>query len=64
MHYIILLCNKVNTSSHHNGIDRIDNNKGYFIGNINSCCATCNYLKNKFELKTILDHCYKIALNS
>lgn len=29
----------------HNGIDRVDSSKGYELGNVNSCCAYCNYLK-------------------
>lgn len=28
-----------------NGIDRIDNNEGYFIQNCVPCCAICNYIK-------------------
>ena len=29
-----------------NGIDRIDNNKGYIAGNCLSCCTMCNIIKN------------------
>lgn len=29
----------------YNGIDRIDNSKGYLIDNIVPCCITCNYAK-------------------
>jgi len=29
----------------HNGIDRIDNSKGYTIDNIVPCCKQCNYAK-------------------
>ncbi len=28
-----------------NGIDRMDNTKGYVLGNIVSCCTECNYVK-------------------
>lgn len=28
------------------GLDRIDNMKGYIVGNIISCCKICNRLKN------------------
>lgn len=30
----------------YNGLDRIDNKKGYTIDNIVSCCKFCNYAKN------------------
>lgn len=29
-----------------NGIDRVDNNKGYIIDNCVSCCSLCNYKKS------------------
>jgi hypothetical protein len=31
----------------YNGIDRVDNSKGYMIGNVVSCCKTCNYAKRE-----------------
>lgn len=31
----------------YNGIDRIDNNLGYSLNNVVTCCVTCNYAKNK-----------------
>jgi hypothetical protein len=30
---------------YHNGIDRVDNNKGYEKDNSVSCCSTCNFAK-------------------
>jgi hypothetical protein len=30
------------------GLDRLDNNKGYDIDNIVSCCKMCNYIKGIF----------------
>ena len=30
----------------HNGLDRIDSNKGYTIDNVQPCCFTCNRLKS------------------
>lgn len=41
-----------------NGIDRVDNNKGYVSSNIASCCWNCNRAKNNmslFEFKTWLN---------
>jgi len=31
----------------YNGIDRIDNDKGYVVGNCVSCCKHCNYAKSQ-----------------
>eukprot|EP01084_Bolivina_argentea_P294993 507744_1 len=56
------LCDKRNSATHHNGIDRVNNEKGYVEGNMKSCCGTCNYMKNEFELSVFIDHCHKIAL--
>ena len=33
----------------YNGIDRLDNTKGYLQGNVVTCCKRCNYLKNKYS---------------
>jgi len=33
----------------YNGIDRVDNNKGYEPGNVVSCCKTCNQAKCKMS---------------
>lgn len=30
----------------YNGIDRVDNKKGYVIGNCVTCCSICNRMKN------------------
>lgn len=37
---------KGDTIVHHNGVDRIDSNKGYLLGNVVPCCFTCNKAKN------------------
>lgn len=34
----------------YNGIDRIDNNKGYESGNVIPCCGTCNRAKSNMSL--------------
>jgi predicted RNA-binding Zn-ribbon protein involved in translation (DUF1610 family) len=34
----------------YNGIDRIDNNRGYTSDNIVPCCKICNYAKNTMSL--------------
>lgn len=30
------------------GLDRIDNSKGYELGNVLPCCTTCNITRNEF----------------
>ncbi len=30
----------------YNGIDRIDNDRGYVVGNVVTCCITCNRAKS------------------
>lgn len=39
----------------YNGVDRIDNLKGYFVDNVVPCCPTCNYAKRE----TPIDEFYK-----
>jgi hypothetical protein len=45
---------------YHNGIDRIDTNKGYISNNIIPCCIICNRMKMAFELEEFLGHVTKI----
>ena len=50
----------------YNGIDRIDNNKGYTIDNIVPCCAKCNYAKGKLtlqEFKELIEGIYNHRFN-
>lgn len=42
-----------------NGIDRIDNNKGYTIGNCLTCCSLCNRMKSN---TTVADFIQKINM--
>jgi hypothetical protein len=35
----------------YNGIDRIDSNKGYVLGNIVSCCYHCNLAKSDYPVE-------------
>lgn len=37
-----------------NGIDRIDNKKGYTHKNVCSCCGRCNYLKGSLSREDLL----------
>ena len=45
----------------HNGIDRLDNDKGYTINNITPCCSICNRMKNILGKREFIKHCKKIA---
>ena len=39
----------------YNGIDRIDNNKGYTMNNVVPCCKRCNIAKNNSTLQEYQD---------
>jgi len=43
-----------------NGIDRVDNAKGYILGNIVSCCPKCNQIKMDLSVYSFLDKIEKI----
>lgn len=47
----------------HNGIDRIDSNKGYTKDNVTTCCSTCNYAKLELDTADFLAHVEKIYLH-
>jgi hypothetical protein len=49
------LCNKGCSSTHHNGLDRIDNSKGYIEDNVKSCCGGCNFMKRDYSVEDIFD---------
>jgi len=44
----------------YNGIDRIDSNKGYEVGNILTCCKVCNYMKLDHDYDFFIGHIDKI----
>lgn len=45
-----------------NGVDRIDNKKGYERGNIVSCCGECNRMKSDLTKRAFLELCRRITL--
>ena len=49
------MCGKESDENHTNGIDRFDNNKGYFIDNVNSCCGECNFIKKDYIFDDIIN---------
>lgn len=44
-----------NGSYNYNGIDRVDNNKGYTLDNCVSCCKICNNAKRTLSREEFLD---------
>lgn len=45
----------------HNGIDRVDNSKGYVLENCVPCCGLCNRMKHALGIHTFLEHVSRIA---
>lgn len=35
----------------YNGIDRVDNSKGYIVGNVVACCGNCNKAKGTMQIE-------------
>ena len=54
------ICGKKSEGENINGLDRINNDTGYIQDNVESCCAECNYMKNKFNLQDLFDKLRKI----
>ncbi len=53
--------NKYLTGSHiYNGIDRLDNNKGYTLTNCVPCCKICNKMKSNLGYDEFFSHIKKI----
>lgn len=44
-----------------NGIDREDNDLGYYKGNCVPACKVCNVMKSKMSHEEFIQHCRKIA---
>jgi len=43
-----------------NGLDRIDNEKGYTYTNVRPCCSKCNYMKHKLTDEEFMKQIEKI----
>lgn len=48
----------------YNGIDRIDNSKGYVKGNVVPCCSKCNKAKNKYSKDDFLSWVRSVFIHS
>lgn len=44
----------------YNGIDRVDTNDSYFIGNVVPCCKNCNYSKGEMSIEEWKNHIRKM----
>lgn len=49
-----------NEVHYYNGVDRVDNKKGYILGNCVPCCAICNYMKRDHNVEFFKEHIKKI----
>lgn len=47
----------------YNGIDRLDSDEGYVVGNCVPCCGKCNRAKYTMSANEFLDHVKKIHLH-
>jgi len=44
----------------YNGLDRVDNNKGYILGNVVPCCGICNSMKRVMTTSEFREHLLRI----
>lgn len=58
--------NKITTWGHYkyNGIDRMDNNVGYLLGNTVPCCKICNRAKTDFSFDEFKSYILNICKNA
>lgn len=56
--------NRIHGHYIYNGIDRIENNKGYTIENSVSCCKICNFMKHILTEEEFFEHIKKIIIHS
>ena len=47
----------------YNGLDRVDNNKGYFEDNVVPCCGVCNKMKGTMKQEEFLNLIFQIYNN-
>ena len=43
------------------GLDRVDSSKGYFLGNVVSCCRVCNQAKSDRTQQEFINKCRKVV---
>jgi hypothetical protein len=47
----------------HNGVDRVNNSKGYTKENSVACCSACNLMKREFSVQKWIEHMKKVLNN-
>jgi hypothetical protein len=56
-------CGLPATEAKQNGIDRVDNDGGYFLDNCVPCCRQCNIMKMDYSYDEFIEHLCRIANN-
>nr|QYA18688.1 restriction endonuclease HNH [Clandestinovirus] len=54
-------CGRMATKHELNGIDRVDNARGYHWDNVVSCCSACNMCKGRHDVKMWLKTCMRVT---
>src|SRR5688572_10795522 len=54
-------CGKECSKADPNGIDKVDNDKGFVPDNCVSCCIICNWWKHTYTVDEFLAHAKKIT---
>lgn len=49
---------------YYNGIDRMDNSKGYYLDNVVPCCSKCNRAKGEMSYKEFIELANKIVMHT
>jgi hypothetical protein len=49
------MCGKKTGQHHENGIDRMNNTKGYTLENVNACCCECNFIKKDYLYEELIN---------
>ena len=49
------MCGKKTDQQNQNGIDRMDNTKGYILENVNACCCECNLTKRDYIYDNLIN---------
>ena len=55
-------CGKPSIKGELNGIDRVDNSKGYVAGNCLPCCKWCNRMKLTYGKEEFEKHLYRMSI--